>query len=80
MHIFFQNNQYIGSYYFTRSTDDPVARYGVINENNSGGLDNLDIKFKANVCFHHVSGPSGTMCSMQSVWNGMAKLTNFWNV
>ena len=28
MHIFFQNNQYLGSYYFTRSADDPVdARY-----------------------------------------------------
>ena len=25
MHIFFQNNQYLGSYYFTRSADDPVA-------------------------------------------------------
>ena len=24
MHIFFQNNQYLGSYYFTRSADDPV--------------------------------------------------------
>ena len=25
MHIFFQNNQYLGSYYFTRSADDPVS-------------------------------------------------------
>ena len=25
MHIFFQNNQYLGSYYFTRSADDPVG-------------------------------------------------------
>ena len=25
MHIIFQNNQYLGSYYFTRSADDPVA-------------------------------------------------------
>ena len=25
MHIFFQNNQYLGSYYFTRSADDPVV-------------------------------------------------------
>ena len=24
MHIFFQNNQYLGFYYFTRSADDPV--------------------------------------------------------
>ena len=26
MHIIFQNNQYLGSYYFTRSADDPVWR------------------------------------------------------
>ena len=26
MHIFFQNNQYLGSYYFTRSENDPVGR------------------------------------------------------
>ena len=25
MHIIFQNNQYLGSYYFTRSADDPVC-------------------------------------------------------
>ena len=24
MHILFQNDQYLGSYYFTRSADDPV--------------------------------------------------------
>ena len=24
MYIFFQNNQYLGSYYLTRSADDPV--------------------------------------------------------
>ena len=27
MHIFFQNIQYLGSYYFTRSADDPVHVY-----------------------------------------------------
>ena len=26
MHIFFQNDQYLGSYYFTRSADDPVHK------------------------------------------------------
>ena len=31
MHIIFQNNQYLGSYYFTRSADDPV--YDVRDEN-----------------------------------------------
>ena len=30
MHIFFQNNQYLGSYYFTRSADDPVV--GAFNQ------------------------------------------------
>ena len=29
MHIFFQNNQYLGSYYFTRSADDPVQHYNI---------------------------------------------------
>ena len=35
MHIFFQNNQYLGSYYFTRSADDPVnvkALVGAYNQ------------------------------------------------
>ena len=27
MHNFFQNNQYLGSYYFTRSADDPAYIY-----------------------------------------------------
>ena len=33
MHIFFQNNQYLGYYYFTRSADDPVNIYKYLHLN-----------------------------------------------
>ena len=38
MYIFFQNNQYLSSYYFTRSADDPVY-------NNDWEKGNIDIDY-----------------------------------
>ena len=71
MHIFFQNNQYLGSYYFTRSADDPVPvnAGGMSTERSRKGSSVLLLAWQVRQVTQDWSVPPNTAVTTELDWD-----------